>query len=196
MIIWINGAFGAGKTQTAFELHRRTTNSYVYDPENAGYFIQKNIPKSIHKADFQHYMMWRDFNYAMLKHLNEEYDGLIIVPMTIVDPDYFNDIVGKLREEGVSINHFSLCASSKTLKKRLKGRGERQHSWAEQQIDRCIAGLAHETFQHHMDTDNLSVEDNVAYIASKSNINLTPDHRGKLRKGFDRVKTQVKHIRF
>jgi chloramphenicol 3-O-phosphotransferase len=33
MIIWLNGAFGAGKTQTAFELHSRIPDSYVFDPE-------------------------------------------------------------------------------------------------------------------------------------------------------------------
>jgi adenylylsulfate kinase-like enzyme len=32
MIIWINGAFGSGKTQMAFEINRRLENSYVYDP--------------------------------------------------------------------------------------------------------------------------------------------------------------------
>lgn len=36
MIIWINGAFGSGKTQTAYELCRRMRGAYVYDPENAG----------------------------------------------------------------------------------------------------------------------------------------------------------------
>ncbi len=46
MIIWINGAFGSGKTQTAYELHRRLDGSYVYDPENAGYFIRKNLPSA------------------------------------------------------------------------------------------------------------------------------------------------------
>lgn len=30
MIIWLNGAFGSGKTQTAYELHRRLRNSYIY----------------------------------------------------------------------------------------------------------------------------------------------------------------------
>ena len=40
MIIWLNGAFGAGKTQTAYELHRRLPGSYVYDPENAGFFMR------------------------------------------------------------------------------------------------------------------------------------------------------------
>jgi len=175
VIVWINGAFGAGKTQTAHELHRRSANSYVYDPENAGYFIRKNVPESIQQSDFQNYPMWREFNYVMLKHLDETYDGLIIAPMTIVNPQYFDEIVGRLREDGVVVHHFALCASEATLKKRLRGRGERSHSWAEQQIERCVAGLSEETFQHHLDTDHTTIQDNVVRIASMSNISLSPD---------------------
>lgn len=195
MIIWINGAFGAGKSQTAYELHRRTINSYLYDPENAGYFIQKNTPKTIHKDDFQNYSMWREFNYSMLKHLDSAYEGVIIAPMTIVNPPYFNEIVGKLRADGVLIHHFALCASEHVLRKRLRSRGESSNSWAVQQIDRCVTGLADQTFQHHIDTDNMSVEDNVEYIASMSNISLLPDNRGSLKRVYDRVITQVKQIR-
>jgi hypothetical protein len=47
MIIWIICAFGSGKTQTAFELNRRLENSYVYDPENIGYFFRRNMPGEI-----------------------------------------------------------------------------------------------------------------------------------------------------
>ena len=39
MIIWVNGAFGVGKTQTSNELHRRIQNSFFFDAETAGYFI-------------------------------------------------------------------------------------------------------------------------------------------------------------
>lgn len=49
-IIWINGAFGAGKTQTAYELHRRLENSFVYDPENIGFFLNQNLPRQVKKA--------------------------------------------------------------------------------------------------------------------------------------------------
>jgi len=45
MIIWINGTFGAGKTTTACELHKRKPNSTVYDPERFGYVLMANIPK-------------------------------------------------------------------------------------------------------------------------------------------------------
>lgn len=66
MIIWVNGAFGSGKTQAAYELHRRIPNSYVYDPENAGYFIRDNLPADVKRGDFQHYPMWREFTTPCL----------------------------------------------------------------------------------------------------------------------------------
>ncbi len=53
MIVWLNGAFGAGKTTAAYELHRRLENSFVYDPENAGCFLRKNMPEECHTPDFQ-----------------------------------------------------------------------------------------------------------------------------------------------
>lgn len=194
MIIWVNGAFGSGKTQTSNELHRRIPDSIIYDPENIGYFIQKHMPKSIAHSDFQNYTMWREFNYSILKYFDKEYIGIIIVPMTIVDPTIFNEIIGKLRKNGETVHHFTLSTSADTLHKRLRSRGEGKNSWAAQQIDRCVSGLSDDTFQHHINTDNKSIETVAETIAAFLNINLLPDHRGKVRKRFDRIKTQVKHI--
>lgn len=53
MILWINGAFGSGKTTIAYELNRRIQDSYVYDPENVGYFLRKNAPKIFWKMIFK-----------------------------------------------------------------------------------------------------------------------------------------------
>ena len=41
MIIWINGAFGAGKTTLAEELHRRLPDAVVYNPEDVGLMLWK-----------------------------------------------------------------------------------------------------------------------------------------------------------
>jgi hypothetical protein len=105
MIIWINGAFGAGKTETSTELHKKLPHSFIFDPENAGFYIRENIPKEISKGDFQLYPMWRDFNYSMLKYIQHAYNGTIIVPMTLVDPHYFQEIVGRLRLDEVIVHH-------------------------------------------------------------------------------------------
>lgn len=196
MIIWINGAFGSGKTQTAHELQRRIHNSFIYDPENVGYFIRKNIPSEIMKNDFQDYPMWREMNYAMLKEMYDHYDGTIIVPMTIVNPQYFHEIVGKLRNDGVVVNHFSLIATKEVLYTRLRSRGEGRKSWAAHQIERCIEGLTNSIFECHIDTNNMTVEEVVTRIATILNINLLPDTRGTFRKKYDKIITQLKHIRF
>ncbi len=195
MIIWINGAFGSGKTQTAFELHRRLPNSFVYDPENIGFYIRKNIPNELNKRDFQNYTIWREFNFSMLKYISKEYNGIIIVPMTIVNSQYFNEIIENLRNDGIEVKHFVLRASKETLLKRLKSRGDGKNSWSAQQIDRCLEGLSNEIFKKHIDTDNLSIEQVVHEIALQSNINLLPDNRTKIRKLYDRVMIKLKHIR-
>ena len=195
MIIWLNGAFGSGKTQTSYELKRRIPNSIVYDPENIGFFINRNIPKEISKGDFQDYSIWRELNYSTLKYIDSEYDGIIIVPMTLVNPLYFEEIIGKLRDDGVIVNHFVLWASKETLQKRLRSRGEKKNSWGEKQIDRCMQGLSNDIFKHRIETDELTIERVAETIASTLNIHLLDDNRSKFKKKLDQIKIQLKHIR-
>lgn len=112
MIIWLNGAFGAGKTQTAYTLQRRMRGAYVYDPENAGYFIRQNIPPPVHEADFQDYPMWRAFNLEMLRYIARRYAGDIIVPMTITNKMYYDEMIGVLSKE-FDVKHFILSIRGK-----------------------------------------------------------------------------------
>ncbi|CAM3678880.1 AAA family ATPase [Marinicrinis lubricantis] len=196
MIIWINGALGASKTQTSFELHRRIPQSYVFDPENAGYYIRKNVPPQAARIDFQDFPVWRETVYGMLKHINAEYNGMIIVPMTIVNPDYFDQIIGRLRHEGIMVRHFALCASKEVLLKRLRSRGDGRSSWAAHQMDRCIQGLSNPIFHKHLYTDSMTIEDTVESIAADLKIQLTADNRGTVKKAWDRFRIKLDHIRF
>lgn len=64
-------SIGAGKTQTAHELHRRIPDSFLYDPENVGYFLRENLPASTLTADFQDLPMWRTINQSVLSYMDK-----------------------------------------------------------------------------------------------------------------------------
>ncbi|MFP3674065.1 tunicamycin resistance ATP-binding TmrB [Bacillus sp. SIMBA_031] len=195
MIIWINGAFGSGKTQTAFELHRRLKSSYVYDPEKMGFAMRSMIPPDIAEDDFQSYPLWREFNYSMLSYLSDTYQGIIIVPMTITNDQYFHDIISRLRQDGRTIHHFTLLASKETLLKRLRTRAEGKNSWAAKQIDRCINSLSDSLFTEHLHTDQMSIQQVAETIAAQANLPFEPDSRGSLRRFTDRLMVKLNHIR-
>ncbi len=195
MIIWINGAFGSGKTHTSYELARRIPNSYVYDPEEVGFFIRDNIPSKLKLSDFQDFPMWREFNYRMLEYISREHEGVIIIPMTITNKTYFDEIVGKLKREGIDIRHFSLLGSRETLLKRLKKRGDGKNSWPAQQIERCINSLSDDLFEEHITTDNMTIDEVVEYIAAACGIDLAPDNRSWMMRKIDGFKIWCRHIR-
>jgi hypothetical protein len=199
MIIWINGAFGSGKTTAASELRRRVKNSCVYDPENAGYFIRKNAPEEagLNTGDFQDISLWREINYKMLKLIADNYDGLVIVPMTLVNPEYYQEIIVRLRADGIKIRHFILYAGEETLVKNLKKRSLslKRESFAVDSIGRCIYAFDNYITEEKIFVDNKNIDEIVAEIALRAFIKLEPDSRFKIKKIFDRFFTFVRHIR-
>ena len=194
MIIWINGAFGSGKTQAAYELWRRLPGSYVYDPENAGYFIRKNLPKSLYADDFQDYPMWRSFNRDMLEHTAANFTGDIIVPMTVANRAYLDEITGALSEKH-AIKHFILYAERDTLLKRLASRLEGKNSWAARQIDRCIIAFQKDITEVKIHTDHMSISQVAETIGELSGVSLLEDRRSGLKRRLDRLAVQRRHIR-
>jgi len=194
MVIWLNGAFGSGKTQTAFELNRRIENSFVYDPENVGFMIRKNQPQSLQKPDFQDEVLWRSVNFELLKQLCAEYDGTVIVPMTLTEPKYYDEIITPLRSIGIDVRHFVLWAEPETLKKRLRSRFEGQNSWAAQQIPRCVDAFENARFEGRIVTDNLTVSKVAEAVASYCGIGLAPADTG-FRMLMNRIRTQLGAIR-
>ena len=196
MIIWINGAFGSGKTQTAFEINRRLENSYVYDPENIGYFFRRNMPKEIIQGNFQDQILWRTFNYEIIKNIYEKYNGTIIIPMTIYNKNYFEEIIGKLLIDNIKIEHYILGASKETILKRLSKRHDGKDSWPAQQIDICINGFKElKDKSIYIDTNRLNIYEVIKIISEKSDIKLMEDNNMEIIKKIKRGIVQIKHIK-
>ena len=171
MIIWINGAFGSGKSSVADVINKRIDNSFVYDPEDVGQFLWRVFPDEMsRKGNFQHINMWREFNYKILKHINDNYSGTIIAPMTIYIKQYYDEIIGSLINDGVIVKHFILTATKQTILSRLLKRGCDENNWTAQHIDVCLNAYATDILKEKINTEDRSVDDIATEIIELSKL--------------------------
>ncbi|MFD9219943.1 AAA family ATPase [Streptomyces sp. NPDC060064] len=199
MLLWINGPFGGGKTQTAYELNRRLPGSAVCDPEHVGFGLHRMMPPGL-RADFQDLQAWRQGVYEVLDLTLRTYEGVVIAPMTLVEPAYFEETVGRLREAGHEVHHFALLAERETVLRRLTerglGRGLKRESFAVRQLDHCLERLNEPRFAEHIRTDRVAVPQVADRIAASAGLTLEPNRDGPLRHRLRKAWTGVKHIRF
>jgi gluconate kinase len=202
MLIWINGAFGAGKTVIAHELQRRLGDGLLADPENLGFALHKMLPAHA-RRDFQDLPQWRSAVLTTLIQTEAAWQGHVIVPMSIVRDDYFEEIIGGLRASGVDVRHYALTATAETLRKRLRRRGGyvigralgRNETWAMQQIDRCVNALAGERYATHVETDQRTPDEVVELIAGDAKLDLSRPRLSPPRERLRRFEIGLRHIR-
>ncbi|MFE4971640.1 AAA family ATPase [Kitasatospora sp. NPDC056651] len=209
MLLWINGPFGAGKTQTAHEIRRRLPGSVVCDPEHVGFGLHRMTPPRL-RGDFQDLPAWRQGVFEVLDRTLAAHDGVVIAPMTVVEPVYFRETVGRLRERGHDVRHFALLAERGTVVERLRERGFghvvgfvagkdaplRRESFALSRLDLCLERLREEEFAQQVWTDRLTVARVADHIAAASGLTLAPNTDSPLRGRVRRAWTGVRHIRF
>ncbi|PWI17175.1 hypothetical protein DI272_25690 [Streptomyces sp. Act143] len=209
MLLWINGPFGGGKTQTAYEIQRRLPGSVVCDPEHAGFGLRRMLPPEL-RGDFQDLAAWRQGVVEVLDLALTKHDGVVIAPMTVTDSGHFAETVGRLRELGHDVRHFTLLAQRETVIRRLRERGPGhllrfavgknvglgRETWAVQQLDHCLERLREPEFAEHLWTDDSTVPKTADRIAVLAGLRLRPNHEGALRTRFRQVRVGVKHIRF
>ncbi|WRZ91479.1 zeta toxin family protein [Streptomyces sp. NBC_01007] len=209
MLLWINGPFGGGKTQTAHEIQRRLPGSVICDPEHAGFGLRRMLPPEL-RGDFQDLVSWRQGVVEVLDLALGKQGGVVIVPMTVTNPVYFAETVGRLRELGHDVRHFALLAERETVLRRLRERGFgqllrhvagkkaplRRESWAVRQLDHCLERLREPEFAEHLWTDRTTVAKTADRVAVLAGLTLTPNRDGVLRGRLRRARTSVRHIRF
>lgn len=203
VIIWLNGAFGSGKTQTAAALARRMCDAHVADPELVGHAIHRMLPPA-QRDDFQDRPQWRSAVAETLAQADRDAVGPIIVPMTLVSPKYFDEIVGTLRRAMVDLRHVTLSASPETLHRRLGGRTPAiasrllgiDESWAIAQIPRCTSALADPMFGAHVDTDDRSLDEVVEAVAATVHVDLPRGRESIAASKVRQLHTSLRHIRF
>ncbi|WP_112467511.1 NUDIX hydrolase [Streptomyces triticisoli] len=178
MIVWVNGAFGAGKTTTARELIELIPNSTLFDPEVIGSALAHLLPPK-HLAevgDYQDLPIWRRLVIDTAAAMLAELGGTLVVPMTLLRQEYRDEIFGGLAARRITVRHILLTPAETILRERIAGRevppglpdGEmRVRQWAYDHIEPYHAALASwlTADAHPVDTSALTPYETAVRIA-------------------------------
>ncbi|MGW2645946.1 NUDIX hydrolase [Streptomyces sp. NPDC001393] len=152
-VVWINGAFGAGKTTTARELIELIPNSTLFDPEVIGAGLTHLLPakRLAEVGDFQDLPIWRRLVVDTAAAMLAELGGTLVVPMTLLRQEYRDEIFGGLAARRIPVHHLLLAPAETILRERIAGRevppdlpdGEiRVRQWAYDHIEPYRTALA------------------------------------------------------
>lgn len=160
MLVWINGTFGVGKTTLAERLAERWPDAVAVDPEHVGMMLMEwSKPHGLGVPDFQDLRLWRGLVLAALAGFHAELGRPMIVPMTLLNPAYFEEIVGGLRARDIDVRHFCLAAPPEEITRRLSQRRDPAHagsdewamSWALERLERYTPAMSDPRFETFLD---------------------------------------------
>jgi 8-oxo-dGTP pyrophosphatase MutT (NUDIX family) len=176
-VVWINGAFGAGKTTTARELIELIPNSTLFDPEVIGAALVHLLPpKRLAEAgDFQDLPIWRRLVIDTAAAMLAELGGTLVVPMTLLRQEYRDEIFGGLAARRIAVRHVLLAPAETILRERIAARevpdaadGElRVRQWSYDHIDPYRTALASwlTADAHPVDTSALTPYETAVRVA-------------------------------
>ncbi|AEY87799.1 ATP/GTP-binding protein [Streptomyces hygroscopicus subsp. jinggangensis 5008] len=177
-VVWINGAFGAGKTTTARELIELIPNSALFDPEVLGGALTHLLPpKHLAEAgDFQDLPIWRRLVVDTAAAMLAELGGTLVVPMTLLRQEYRDEIFGGLAARRITVHHLLLAPAETILRERIAEReippdlpdGEiRVRQWSYDHIEPYRTALASwlTADAHPVDTSDLTPYETAVRIA-------------------------------
>ncbi len=152
---------------TALNISKLLPNSFIFDPEQAGYYVRENIPDNLKKYDFQDHSIWRLINRELIRYIDSEYQGNIIIPMTISNESYFNEITEPLIATGKHFFHFTLLAELQTIKERIGDRDQETKNWCLSHYEKCSKAFKSNTFKEFIHSDKKDISDITKLILDK-----------------------------
>ncbi|MET3803529.1 hypothetical protein ABIB25_000513 [Nakamurella sp. UYEF19] len=147
MIVWIDGAFGAGKSTLARQLHRRLPEALAFDPQCVGAILVTSAPPAP-SGDFQDLPLWRKLVADFVIGLADDYGQMLIVPMTLVNPHHRGEIFGLIKKSGHELLHVFLEVPADELRRRIDAQILVDDDWVRdggarafrhRKVERCVA---------------------------------------------------------
>ncbi len=121
MIIWVNGAYGAGKSSAAREMLDLIPESNLFEPEVLGGCLRQMLPdKRLQEiTDHQELAVWPRLVVETAAALLQELGGVLVTPMTLLRQDHRDEIFGGLAARGIEVRHVLLDTEETILRARI-----------------------------------------------------------------------------
>ena len=166
MIVFINGAFGVGKSSVAELLVNKVENSLLFDAEEVGYMLRKIYTPIDNPSDFQDLQAFRTLVVQTAEALQNQYKRTLIIPLCLWNENYFDEIVSGLKNIDNDFHHFCLIAGKETIIERLRQRKDplEVFEWATARLDKMLNNQKSSKFEKKILTENKTVEEIVKEI--------------------------------
>ncbi|MFH8884444.1 AAA family ATPase [Streptomyces californicus] len=120
MICWLNGPFGGGKSTLAADLRHALGGAVIADPEGVGELLRGALKGHDRQTrDYQDHPPWRALTLAFITGLADYTGGPLLVPMTVLDPRYADELFTPLRHHPAGFRHIVLHCAPDPLEQRI-----------------------------------------------------------------------------
>jgi hypothetical protein len=153
MIVFVNGAFGIGKSTVARLLVACLPRAVLYDPELPGIALQ-HLARLFgrHVDDFQDLRLWRRLTILALR-IARWFRPNVIVPMAFSNAAYLQEIRGAVTRFEPHTLHFCLIAPIDVVRERLRTRRVQpaDGAWQDRRASECCELHPQPAFARHVD---------------------------------------------
>jgi hypothetical protein len=108
MIIWLNGAFGAGKTTVAASLVELVPGLVLFDTEQVGYMLKHVLDARRPVADFTEWRPWRSLVVATAQQLASYLDTDLVIPQSVLVRSRWDELMDDFESKGMDVRAFTL----------------------------------------------------------------------------------------
>ena len=154
MVVWINGAFGVGKTSVARELVQLMPAARLVDPERIGGVMRRTLWRG---RDYQDIDLWARLVRRQVRWHSRS--AVAVVPMTVVHRTVFDAVTADARV-------FLLTAERRSIEQRIDASGE-AIAWRRGNLERCLDAFATGAFGEAVSTEDRSPLEVARIIAAR-----------------------------
>jgi len=118
MILWLNGAFGVGKTTTADAICDQSADWRRFDPEHVGYLLSANL-KDLDFTDFQDLPPWRSLVPVVMAEIQRFTGDSLLAVQSVLNQGYWEELRSNMAQAGESVFHVVLDCGEAELRRRI-----------------------------------------------------------------------------